>query len=449
MAALKLLLVSIAVLALALAIVGASADSGVDAEVLEAVEVVGEMESPLKLEIERLKSQIEALESRMSDKAREVKSKSEIIQKLEQIIEEKSVSIASLSTEIELLQKKGVVDAEELVGKAHARAREFEKQVEHLKSEIEAQSRIRNALEDRLSEAEKKVQELNLKSENQNKMNDELKHKLQKTERALKVAEEELMRVQLETRSKAKELTEIRGAWLPHWLAVHMGHCQDRVAAHWDEHGKPAMNLLLQKASEKSAQAHKWAEPHLEVAKTKWIPAAKERWVTFTTHVEPYVQKVSTKTIQIYEVSKSTVTPQIVKVKELADPYVQKAREISKPYIEQVAIITKPHVEKVRVVMKPYTKRAVYAYGEFLKSATTYHHQVQTSVQEKLKKHDLTKHLATKEFVWFVASALLALPVLFLFKLLSMIFCKKTMKPTANGHRSHPNRRPKRRHAEK
>ncbi|KAJ0970951.1 hypothetical protein J5N97_018910 [Dioscorea zingiberensis] len=56
MAALKLLLVSISVLAfaIAIAIVGVRADSGVDAEVSEAVEVVGEMESPLKLEISQL-----------------------------------------------------------------------------------------------------------------------------------------------------------------------------------------------------------------------------------------------------------------------------------------------------------------------------------------------------------------------------------------------------------
>ena len=39
-------------------------------------------------------------------------------------------------------------------------------QAEKLKSEMEALSRIRNALEDQLSEAERKFQELNLKSDN-------------------------------------------------------------------------------------------------------------------------------------------------------------------------------------------------------------------------------------------------------------------------------------------
>lgn len=43
-------------------------------------------------------------ESSITDKAREVKSKNEIIEKLEKTVEEKSASIASLQTEIELLQ---------------------------------------------------------------------------------------------------------------------------------------------------------------------------------------------------------------------------------------------------------------------------------------------------------------------------------------------------------
>ena len=39
---------------------------------------------------------------------------------------------------------------------------------------------------------------------------------------------------------------------------------QDLVVTHWNGHAKLALNAFIQKASEKSAQAQKWAEPHLE-----------------------------------------------------------------------------------------------------------------------------------------------------------------------------------------
>lgn len=42
--------------------------------------------------------------------------------------------------------------------------------------------------------------------------------------------------------------------------------------------------------------------------------------------------------------------------------------------------MAKPHVEKIRVVLKPYTKKVVKAYEKFLKSASTYHHQVSASI---------------------------------------------------------------------
>ncbi|KAF6157871.1 hypothetical protein GIB67_023272 [Kingdonia uniflora] len=378
------------------------ADSGIEDEIITS----DVSDSSFKIELEQLKSKISVLELGVEDKTRESKSKDEKILRMESVLQEKLDSITSLKSEIDSLQKKGSLDVEERVGKAHARAGELEKQVEKLRKEIESQNVKKDTLEARASEAEKKTQELNLKLKSLQKTNDEQKSRIRKTERALQVAEEEMMRAKIEATTKIKELMEVYGAWLPPWFATHLLKCQSFFVTHWTFHGKPALDLTFEKALEKKAQAQKWAEPHMETVKSKWIPVMKEQWLAVTTYCEPHVHTLTTKTVEVYESSKNAIKPHIVKAQNFADPYFQNAKKITKPYIDQVATVTKPHFDKARVALKPYTKKVVHAYGKFLKSAKTYHQQVQGTVQETLNKYELTKPLATKELVWFARRCL-------------------------------------------
>ncbi|XP_076895717.1 uncharacterized protein LOC143548422 [Bidens hawaiensis] len=229
---------------------------------------------------------------------------------------------------------------------------------------------------------------------------DEQKTKLHKTGRALKIAEEELKKAKFEATSKIKELTEVHGAWLPPWLAAHLVGFQSHVNSHWKEHGKPAFESLKQKTLEKKAQVEKRAEPHVQTIKTKWIPAAKERWVLVVTTVEPQLQSLTKKTKEVYIQTKDTVTPHMIKIKEVVNPHFQTVKKASKPYIDQIATATKPHLDKAREMVAPYTEEAVIAYGKFLESATKYHNQVQGAIKESLKKHEISSAIATKELVW-------------------------------------------------
>ncbi|XP_074334475.1 uncharacterized protein LOC141671927 isoform X2 [Apium graveolens] len=384
----------------------------------------GDFSSNLMIEVEQLKSKIHSLESHIDLKTQEVKSKDDKILEKEKIIKEKLDTIASLRSEIASVQKKGTSVVEEQIAKAHARAAELEKQAENLKKETELRASEKGVLEAQVSQSEKKVLEMSSKLKSLKKNIDEEKVKIKKTERALQVAEEELMKAKFEATSKIKELTEVHGAWLPPWLAVHVYGCQSYVETQWKMHGKPAMQLVIEKANVKKGQLEKWAEPHVEIVKTKWIPSMKDQWFVVKSNAEPHVKSFTTKCIQ-------------------------EAKKVSKPHIDQVASIAKPHVDKVHGALEPYLKEVVYAYGKFLEYATAYHQEAQGTLEEYFKKHELTRAIANKELVWFMASALLALPVIILLRICSTMFSKKQQKPNRTGNTNHSRRKAKRGHAEK
>ncbi|KAK7351456.1 hypothetical protein VNO77_10939 [Canavalia gladiata] len=402
------------------ALVGAETDVSIDGSTQEPDS------SAIKIQLDQLSSKIRFLESQFNEKSEEVKKKDQVVAEKEKLVQENLRTIQSLQNEIASLQKKGTLDAEEQVGKAHARADELQKQVDKFEKEREAQNKEKVNWETRVLELEKKIDDLNSKLKDIQKINEEQKTKIRKTQRALEVAEEEMMKAKFEATIKEKELREAHGAWLPPWLAAHCDHSKSLIETHWNKHGKPALDMFTQKALEKQAQLGKWAEPHVETIKTKWIPIVKEQWSVVKTNAEPHVQLLTTKTVEAYEASRNAISPHISKAIEFADPFYQEARKFSKPYIDQAAVAAKPHVDKVQVVLNPYTKKVVHVYGKFLESATTYHRQVQVTVQETLKKHELTRPLATKELEWFAASALLALPIILLARVFSAIFCKKT-----------------------
>ncbi|XP_059285637.1 uncharacterized protein LOC132039114 isoform X1 [Lycium ferocissimum] len=407
-------------------------------------------DSDFKLQLDQLNSKISLLESRVDEGTRELRSKDERIKELENTIDSKLAKLASLKSELQLLQEKGSLNAKELVAKANVRATELDRQVDVLRREIEAQNKKKNTLETNTNVAEEKIQELNLKLESLQRINEEQNARIRKTKRALQVAEEEMMKAKLEASSVSEQLEEVKEGWLPPWLDVHLVHFRSIVMTYWNENGRPALDLTIKKALEIKSEVVKMAEAHIHSFKTKWIPAMKKRSVEFARDAGPHVQRLKTKTIHLYHASMKFMEPHIVNAQEVIQPYVQEARKIADPYVDQVSLVMKPHIEKARILLQPYTKKVHRHYRKFKKTVSSYHHQAQENIHNTLKNHHITKPYATKELAWYLATALLALPVIFLVNLASDFRrAKKLKKHSRRHHTSHTRRRAKRAHPDK
>ncbi|KGN62843.1 uncharacterized protein LOC101209922 [Cucumis sativus] len=394
---------------LSLIVFSVAADAIVDGDdVSEVVREDGSDSSVLKIELEKLNSKIRELEVLIDGKARELEKKDYLISQKEEIFRDKSDRVSFLESEIESLQREGKLHAEETIAKAHSRAGELEKQVNELKKELDAQNREKNTLEVRSNEAQKKMDKIISKLEKLQNTNEEQKSKIQKLQRALKVAEEEMIKAKFEVTSKTEKLMEVHGAWLPPWLA-----------SFWDVHAKPTINTVVQKVWEGKMHVENWLGPHVEPIKSKWIPAMHEQWLVVKTNSEPHWQLLCKRSSEAYRASKQAVIPHLIGAQEFGYPYFQKVKIVCKPYVDHVATIMKPHVDKVRVALNPYTKDVVHACGNFMQSATTHRQKVKSTIQEVLNRHDITRPVATTEFEWLLDSALLVLPVLILFHLCS------------------------------
>jgi len=257
-----------------------------------------------------------------------LREKELLIAEKDKLLEAKSKDITLLQNEIDTIQRKGEAE----VTKAYARVSELERQVEKL--------------EEFLGEQKKRQQRLELqgtKSENQAK----------------------------DFSAKNKKVY---------------------AAEHWAKCVKPAVNVVLKKASEKATTAHNQEGPHLETAKTKWSPALKKQWQEAMASLAPHVENLKTKANEGYEVSRDTIKPHLVKaqdslsplvqtVKDLCGPYVDQVVAASQPHIEKVIAASQPHVEKVTDVLQPYTNPVRHAYGRFLTTATKYHRQIRATFQ--------------------------------------------------------------------
>ncbi|XP_073155797.1 uncharacterized protein [Henckelia pumila] len=401
----------------------------------DAVSQATAADASFELELQQLKSKISYLEKSIEEKTGELKEKDGSVERLERVFHEKSNVLASLQSTLQSLGEKASLDVKGRPVEVDARINNIKKQIVNLKKEIEAQNQRKDDLEVRANVAEKQIEGMNLKLENLRRINDEQKLKIRNAQRALQVAEEEMLKAKLHASSLAKQLEEVRQAWLPSWLSTHLVHFQSLVIRHWNDNGKPVLDLTIQEALKKRSEVEKWMQPYVETFKTKWFPTIKRRCETFVNEFQPLFQSLSSQAVDYYHVAHSAIEPHVLKVLEVTDPYFQEAKMFTKPYVDQVSKNAKPHVDKALKFFRPYSKKVARYHKKVTK-------KVQATLHKTLRSYELTKPLATPKFVWFTVSVLMAMPLVVLSKLLLR---KEPKRRRQHTHKTgHTHRRSKR-----
>ncbi|PUZ48804.1 hypothetical protein GQ55_7G275600 [Panicum hallii var. hallii] len=367
----------------------------------------------------------------------EINRRKEETSQLESVVRERTAQMAALVGELELLQKVNVAD-DESVMKANTNVDVLEKQIERLGSDLEDQVRKGESLEARATEAEKNWHEFSHKLEHAENINVEQRKKIQDLGGRLQIAQDKLSDLEKEAKLNAEELAKVHGMWLPHWLAARVVRCQEVASAKWQAHGKPVLGPLMQKVAEKSTYAQRLMEPHLQKAQNvgswclhffhrkKWVPIAKNHLTSLRNTTTVY-------TSAVYRVCRDAIQPCTVKAREFAGHYWQECKAFSQPYISCIVALSEPHLSRANVALEPYMEPVTSGCRSLASLASEYHHQVQNGVEGFLEDTRLLTPLPADKLAWLTASALFALPVLSIYKILSatirpflgVLFCSK------------------------
>ncbi|XP_025824664.1 uncharacterized protein LOC112900127 isoform X4 [Panicum hallii] len=392
----------------------------------DAAASVGPSPSPeQEQEIQMLRSKVASLELSSLALDDEINRRTEETSQLESVVRERTAQMAALVGELELLQKVNVAD-DESVMKANTNVDVLEKQIERLGSDLEDQVRKGESLEARATEAEKNWHEFSHKLEHAENINVEQRKKIQDLGGRLQIAQDKLSDLEKEAKLNAEELAKVHGMWLPHWLAARVVRCQEVASAKWQAHGKPVLGPLMQKVAEKSTYAQRLMEPHLQKAQNKWVPIAKKHLTSLRNTTTVY-------TSAVYRVCRDAIQPCTVKAREFAGHYWQECKAFSQPYISCIVALSEPHLSRANVALEPYMEPVTSGCRSLASLACEYHHQVQNGVEGFLEDTRLLTPLPADKLAWLTASALFALPVLSIYKILSatirpflgVLFCSK------------------------
>ncbi|XP_015691933.1 kinesin-like protein KIF7 isoform X2 [Oryza brachyantha] len=354
-------------------------------------------------ELQMLRSKVASLED-------EINARKEETLHLENVVREKSAQIAALVSELEVLQVPNVIDDESVL-KANAHNEMLEKQIVRLGRDLEDQVKKGESLEAHASEAKKSLIELTGKLDSAEKVNLEQKQKIEELNHSLQQAKDRLVEMEREAKLKGEELTKVHGMWLPHWVM--------ELSDKWQLRGKSVLDVLLLKVSENLAHVHRLVQPHMKTAQNKLVPTAKAHLNSLKNSADAYASAIATRSTKLYKVCRDTIHPSMAKVQDFADHYWQESKKLSTPYITQIVAASEPHITRAGAVLEPYTRPAVSAWRRVFMSASLSHRQVQKGIKHFVNDNGLLKPDSADKLAWFTASALVALPMFYTYKMLS------------------------------
>ncbi|XP_021318416.1 uncharacterized protein LOC8072308 isoform X2 [Sorghum bicolor] len=341
------------------------------------------------------------LRSKVASLEDEISRRKEETSELESVVRDRTAQMATLVGDLELLQKLNLGD-DESVMKANTHDGMLEKQIERLGNDLEDQIRKGESLEARAIEAERSLEEFGRKLEHAEKTNIDQKKKIQDLSDRLQYAEDKLSTLENEAKSKAEELAkvlgilpvsqrfsifflqgsmacfQVHGMWLPHWLSVRVLRYQ------------------------------------------KLVPVAKDHLDALRNTTAALASAVANCTSTAYRVCRDVIQACAVTAGGFADNYWQR---FSQPYLSRIVAASEPHLSRASVVLEPYMRPATSAWRSLVSFTSEYHHQVQNGVKRLLEGNELLTPLSVSadKLAWITAPALLALPVLSIYKIVSAI----------------------------
>ncbi|KAG7533672.1 hypothetical protein ISN45_Aa08g012800 [Arabidopsis thaliana x Arabidopsis arenosa] len=106
-----------------------------------------------------------------------------------------------------------------------------------------------------------------------------------------------------------------------------------------------------------------WHQDLSQTLQKKWIPSIKDAYVTLTIFLEPKVQYLTDKSIEVLHTCKQALTPHLIQAFDVSYDYLE---------VSRVMTIGKPHFEKVQVALEAYTENVRHGFEKLVNSTKVF-----------------------------------------------------------------------------